>query len=280
MSIDVSVITPSLNMLSYLKRCCASVADQEGVAVEHIVMDGGSTDGTAEWLRQNKRVIGVIQKDKGMYDAINKGLLLANGSIVSYLNCDEQYLPGTLSFVKEYMEQHPEVDILFGDFLLVRPDGSLIAYRKGHPLRWFYIFSSYLYAFSCTMFIRRRVIHDGFRFDERLKDVGDADFVVRVLRSGYRAVHVKRYLAVFTMTGKNKYASQEALLERKRWMASAPLWVRMLKWPLNWIRLFEKLICGCFWEKMPLCYAIYTSEDATERKVFCINRASFRWRTE
>jgi len=279
MSIDVSVITPSLNMLSYLKRCCASVADQEDVSVEHIVVDGGSTDGTAEWLRQNKRVIGVIQKDKGMYDAINKGLLLAHGGIISFLNCDEQYLPGTLSFVKKYMEQHSEIDMLFGDFLVVRPDGSLIAYRKGHPLRWFYIFSSYLYGFSCTMFIRRRIIDEGFRFDERLKDVGDADFVVRLLRSGYRAVHVKRYLAVFTMTGKNKSTSQASLLERKRWMASAPLWVKMLRWPLNWARLFEKLIYGCFWEKMPLCYAIYVSDDM-ERKVFCATKASFRWRTE
>jgi len=278
MSIDFSVITPSLNMLGYLKRCCASVADQKGVTVEHIIMDGGSTDGTVEWLRQNKQVISVIQKDKGMYDAINKGLLLAQGNIISYLNCDEQYLPDTLSFVKEYMEQHQEVDILFGDALVVRPDGSLICYRKGHQPRWFYILSSYLYVFSCTMFIRRRVIDDGFRFDERLKYVGDADFVTRVLRAGYRAVHVKRYLAVFTMTKKNRSASREALLERKRWMASAPLWVKMLRWPLNWARLFEKLIYGCFWEKMPLCYAIYVSDD-TERKVFCAAKASFRWRT-
>jgi glycosyltransferase involved in cell wall biosynthesis len=280
MSVDFSVVTPSLNMLSYLKRCCASVADQEGVTVEHIVMDGGSIDGTIEWLKENKRVIGVVQKDKGMYDAINKGLSLAQGNIISYLSCDEQYLPGTLSFVKEFMEQNPEVDILFGDFLLVRPDGSLIAFRKGHPPRWFYILSSYLYVPPCTMFIRRRAIDEGFRFDERFKDVGDADFVIRVLRSGYRAVHVKRYLAVFTMTGKNRSMSQEALLERKHLMTSAPLWVKILKWPLNWARYIEKLIYGCFWEKMPISYAIYVSEDATERKFFCVNKASFRWRTE
>jgi len=280
MSVNFSVITPSLNMLDYLKRCHASIIDQENITVEHIIMDGGSTDGTEEWLKQNKQAIGVIQKDEGMYDAINKGLQLAKGNIISYLNCDEQYLPGTLNFVKEYMEQHPEVDILFGNFLVVRSDGSLIAYRKGYTPRWFYIFSSYLYTFSCTMFIRRRVITDGFRFDGRLKGVGDADFVIRVLRSGYRAAHVKRYLAIFTMTGKNKYASQEVLLERKHWMASSPLWVRIFKWPLNFTRLFEKLIYGCFLEKLPLCYAIYVSGNDANRKYFCVTRASFRWRTE
>jgi GT2 family glycosyltransferase len=130
------------------------------------------------------------------------------------------------------------------------------------------------------MFIRRRVIDEGFRFDERFKDVGDADFVIRVLRSGYRAIHVKRYLSVFTITGKNRSASQEAYLERKRLMASAPLWVKILKWPLNWARYIEKLIYGCCWERMPICYAIYISEDSTERKFFCVNKASLRWRTD
>ncbi|MEM2293079.1 MAG: glycosyltransferase family 2 protein [Candidatus Bathyarchaeia archaeon] len=278
MSIDISVITPSLNMLSYLKRCHASVADQQGVTVEHIIMDGGSTDGTVEWLRENPQVIGVVQKDNGMYDAINKGLSLARGNIISYLNCDEQYLPGALSFVKKYMERHPEVDILFGDFLVVRPDGSLVCFRKGYPLRWFYIFSSYLYAFSCAMFFRRRLFDDGLRFNEQFKDIGDADFVVRALRSGYKAAYVRRYLAVFTMTGINKSASSEALLERKKWMSLAPLWIRILKWPLNWARLFEKLIHGSFWEKMPLQYAIYVSDDITKRKVFYAEKSSFRWR--
>jgi glycosyltransferase involved in cell wall biosynthesis len=116
MSVNFSVITPSLNMLDYLKRCHASIMDQENITVEHIIMDGGSTDGTEEWLKQNKRAIGVIQKDEGMYNAINKGLSLAQGNIISYLSCDEQYLSGTLSFVKEFMERNPEVDILFGDF--------------------------------------------------------------------------------------------------------------------------------------------------------------------
>jgi glycosyltransferase involved in cell wall biosynthesis len=278
-SVDFSIVTPSLNMLSYLKRCAASISDQANVALEHIVMDGGSSDGTAEWLKQNKQIISIVQKDKGMYDAINKGLFFAKGEFVSYLNCDEQYLPDALSFVKKYFEQHPEVDIVFGDFLLIRPDGSLIAYRKGYQPRWFYILSSYLYVFSCAMFVRRKVIVDGFRFDDRLKAVSDADFVVRVLRQGYRVVHLQHYLAAFTMTGKNLYAGRNALLERKRWMNTAPTWVRVLRWPLNGARHFERLISGAFWQKMPLEYAVYASDDVIERQTFRVRHASFRWRT-
>jgi len=278
--VEFSIITPSLNMLGYLKRCCASVADQEGVAFEHLVLDGGSTDGTVEWLKQQKHIVSVIQEDNGMYDAINKGLLSAKGKFISYLNADEQYLPGVLAFVKEYFDQHPEIDLCFGDALLVRPDGSLIAYRKGYRPRWFYMLSSHLYLLSCAMFMRRRIIDDGFRFDERFRDTGDLDFVVRVLRHGYRAGYARGYLAAFAMTGKNMSAGQNALLERKRAIAAAPLWVRLLRVPMNIARLTEKMISGAYWQKMPLEYAIYVSDNLVERRKFRVDRASFRWRTE
>jgi glycosyltransferase involved in cell wall biosynthesis len=127
--IDVSVVTPSFNMLNYLQRCCASVADQEYVTHEHIVVDGGSTDETPEWLSCQASLISQSQRDNGMYDAVNRGFRLARGEIVSHLNCDEQLLPDTLHFVRRFFREHPEVDVLFGDVLAVRPDGGLIAYR-------------------------------------------------------------------------------------------------------------------------------------------------------
>lgn len=266
-------------MLGYLKRCCASVSDQSSVTFEHIVIDGGSTDGTAEWLGSQRHITGVIQEDNSMYEAINKGLLLAKGKFISYLNSDEQYLPDTLKFVKEYFDLHPETDILFGNLLLVRPNGSLIAYRKAYQPRWFYILTSHLYIFSCTMFMRRRIIDDGFQFDKRLRAVGDQDFVVRLLRHGYRAAYINKYLAAFTMTGKNMSAGQNALLESERIFAEAPKWVRLLRLPLNMARLTEKLISGAYWQKMPLEYALYDSDDAVKRRTFKVERASFRWRT-
>jgi len=277
--IDVSVVTPSFNMLSYLKRCCASVADQEGVSVEHIVVDGMSDDGTVEWLKRNEGVVAVVEKDNGMYDAVNKGFGRASGGIVAYLNCDEQYLPGTLKFVKEYLTNHPDVDILFGDALLVRPDGSLISYRKGYHPRWYYILSSHLYVLSCTMFLRRRIVADGFRFDDGYRDVGDEEFVVRALRHGYRARHVSRYLAAFTMTGKNMSAAPNAPAEAKRFARGAPTWVRLLKYPLNVARLAEKVLSGAYFQKMPLEYSVYASDSADRRKTFTTSKASFRWRT-
>jgi len=277
-TVDISIVTPSCNMFGYLTRCCASVADQEGASCEHIVVDAVSTDGSVEWLKRNPGVTSVIEQDEGMYDAVNKGFGLARGDVVGYLNCDEQYLPGALAFVKAYFRRHSRCDLLFGNALLIRPDGTLISYRKGYQPRWYYILSSHLYVLSCTMFLRRRIIDDGFRFDKRLKDIGDQDFVVRLLRHGYRAKHAGRYLAAFTMTGANMSAGANARLERRQALAAAPRWVRALKVPLNAGRLAEKLFSGAYWQRMPLEYAVHTTGEGSGRVRFRASKASFRWK--
>lgn len=274
---DISVITPSYNMLPYLERCAASVADQTGGEFEHIVIDGGSGDGSKEWLAKHPRTRSISEKDNGMYDAINKGLKMAKGNILSYLNCDEQYLPGTLAFVTDYFARHPEVDMIFGDLLLIRPDGGLVAYRKGYQPRWFYILTSHLYVLSCTMFFRRRIIEEGFFFNTGYRAAGDAEFVVRVLRSGFNATHIKRYMAAFTMTGKNLSVDPEAIRERKQLSAGAPVYIRINKWLLNGTRLIEKFFSGAYFQEKPLEYSVYVEGTDKQRKDFCVNKASFRW---
>ena len=97
-----SIITPSFRNSEWLKLCVASVADQSGVKFEHIVQDACSDDGTQHWLPGDSRVKAYIEKDGGMYDAVNRGYRRATGDILSYLNCDEQYLPGALAAVKSF----------------------------------------------------------------------------------------------------------------------------------------------------------------------------------
>ena len=133
----ISVVTPSYQQLDWLRLALASVADQEGVDVEHIVQDGGSA-GVEDMFRemvdssaqphQHARLF--VEKDSGMYDAINRGLRRASGEICGYLNCDEQYLPGALSDVANYFTTHPEIDVLFGDAILVNAKGLPLSYRR------------------------------------------------------------------------------------------------------------------------------------------------------
>lgn len=274
---SISIITPSYNMFDYLCRCVASVEDQSGATHEHIVVDALSTDGTVDWLQHKDNISFISEKDKGMYDAVNKGMKMGRDEIIAYLNCDEQYLPGTLNFVQNYFDKNPDIDMIFGDSLLINPDGSLICYRKGYQPRWYYILVSHLYVLSCTMFFRRKIIDDGVFFSDTFRAVGDADFVIRVLRLGYKVAHVNRYLSAFTYTGDNMSLGENAKRESLELKMSAPLWVRALKTPLNALRLAEKLVSGAYWQKMPFSYEVYPEGEIQKRKFFQVENASCNW---
>jgi len=187
---------------------------------------------------------------------------------LAYLNCDEQYLPGALAYVKDFFDSHPHVDLLFGGVLLVRPDGSLIAYRKAYQPRWPYIWVSHLYVLSCAMFVRRRVIEHGFLFDDNLRDIADGKFVIHCLRNGCRAAYAKRYFSAFTMTGSNMSAGENAKRERREFLKATPPWVRVFWLPLNVLRLTEKTLAGAYRESFPLTYALYDSDDLEKRRKF------------
>ncbi len=272
---NFTVLTPSFNSLPYLRRCCASVADQAGPAVQHLVVDGASADGTVDWLRARAQPF-ISEPDHGMYDALNKGLDRAGGDVVAWLNCDEQYLPGTLAAVEEAFQRHPQADAVFGDALLIRPDGSLVAYRKTHPLRASWVAASHLYALSCTLFFRRRLFAEGCRFDVSYRAIGDMDLILRLLRAGRRFLHLPRYLAAFTLTGKNLTLDQRAVAERVRLDARQPRWIRWGRPLLNTARLADKWAHGGYRQGGPLCYAVHV-EPGQPRRAFKIDRASFRW---
>lgn len=271
-----SVVTPSLNMLAYLKRCSASVADQ-GVAYEHIVMDGGSTDGTGEWLRHNPRILSSVAKDKGMYDAVNKGFRLARGTVVSHLNCDEQYLPGALSFVHDYFERHPDVDIIFGDLLIVRPDGTLICYRKGtwpSPA----LIVARMYMCTTATFIRRRVIDAGEFYDDSYTNVGDLEFYLRLIRKRYRIKHISRFLSAFTLSGHNLMLRSEVVApERARLLRDLPWWMRRFDGIWTVAGWGAKFLSGAYFPPAELSYSLFMAGDAVRRTDFHETRPPFRW---
>jgi glycosyltransferase involved in cell wall biosynthesis len=276
---EISVVTPSLDMLPYLRCCAASIADQQGVKVEHIVVDGGSNDGTVSWLAGRPEIISLSEKDKGMYDAVNKGLRLAKGEILSYLNCDEQYLPGMLALVKNYFSQNQGIDLLFGNFLVTHPDGALVAFRKAFMPRPAYIYASYLYTFTCAMFFRRRIIEEGFWFDPELRIAGDAEWLLRVLKSGYSAKHHPEYFSIFTDTGKNACRGKVAFAKaRREYGGGMPALVKRGRYLVNGVRLVEKILHGNYWQTAPLEYDIYTVDDLIRRKHFAPPKKTFRWR--
>lgn len=272
----ISIVTPSYNMLPYLKRCAASIADQE-VAVEHVVMDGVSTDGTAEWLAASPSIRGRSEKDNGMYHALNKAIGEASADIVGHLNCDEQYLPGTLKKVVTYFHDHPEVDFIAGDFLIVNPEGEFLAYRKAFQPRWPYFFSNYLYTTTCTLFYRRKIF-DRVQFDESYRSIADVIFLYRVMRAGFRGKHVPGYVATFTYSGVNLSLNPVSLEEKKRFHATLPSWFKVCRPFLFFSFFIEKVLHGCYVEAPNLVYAIYDAEIATGRVQRTVKAPGFRIR--
>ena len=274
-----SVVIPSYKQADWLRRALASAADQRGVEQELLVQDACSGAGVAGVCNSYPIVRLVQEPDTGMYDAINKGWSRSSGDILCWLNCDEQYLPGTLAKVAQAFVDHPSVDIIFGDVLLVRPDGSLIAYRKSMPLRWPYVLAAHLYVPSCALFFRRRFFDRGFRFDTRWRAAGDAELVVRLLRASYRTHHLRDYLACFTQTGQNLGATERAGKEALALRAEAPRWIRWGR-PLWCVfRWLEKMHYGCYWQGSAINYRIFVG-DGDERQPFFVKKVSFWWRPQ
>jgi glycosyltransferase involved in cell wall biosynthesis len=174
-----SVVTPSFRQSQWLKLCVASVADQ-GVEVEHIVQDACSDDGTLDWLLTDPRVKAFPEKDAGMYDAVNRGLRRASGQILSYLNCDEQYLPGALQAVGAYFERHPKWRCSLAIAWWSVQKGNSLCYRKVQKPSKHHVMVSHLPTFTSSTFFRRSVLDQhGLFFDTKWRDVGDAEWVLR-----------------------------------------------------------------------------------------------------
>jgi glycosyltransferase involved in cell wall biosynthesis len=261
-------------MLPYLKLCCASVQDQ-GVDFEHIVMDGQSTDGTREWLLVNTRVFSKSEKDNGMYHALNKAIEVSAGEIIGHLNCDEQYLPGTLKFVIDYFNSHPKIDFLAGDFLVTDTEGELIAFRKSFAPWWPLFFSNYLYTTTCSLFYRRKIF-ETCRFNESYKSIADAIFLHDVLGKGFKAAHIKRYFSTFVFSGKNLSLNPISDVEKKKYNATLPTWFHLSKPLLRLSFFYRKIVNGTYWEQSPLLYSLFLKEDLTKRRTKVVNKPTYR----
>lgn len=229
-SIRISVVTPSYKQIDFLKCCAASVADQAGdFEVEHLIHDGGSGREFEQWAAEQQGAVCISEKDDGMYDAINRGFRKANGDIIAWLNCDEQYLPGALDKVSRFFDSHPDIDIVFGDVVLVDELMTPLAYRRAIKPSIAHTRYSHLSTFSAATFIRRRVLDEGHFLQTRWKTIADAVWIEELLSAGYRSATIREPLAVFCMLGSNLGQSSLLFEERKQWEIE-------LKYTNKWIK--------------------------------------------
>ena len=127
----VSIITPSFNQVEYLESAIRSVLAQGYEDIEYFIVDGGSTDGSVDIIRQYQDQLAwwVSEPDKGQANAINKGLQRATGEVIAWVNSDDVLAPGTVTAAVQVFQGHPEVCLVYGDAISIDQDGAPFHYQ-------------------------------------------------------------------------------------------------------------------------------------------------------
>ena len=201
---SLTIITPCLNAAATLPQTLASVKAQAYPGLEHIVVDGGSTDGTLELLQAAEGVRWISEPDRGLADALNKGIAMATGDVIGELNADDVYEPGALLAVGAALRDHPEAMWLTGRCRIIDAGGQEI--RKGvtayknrllrHYSRRLYLTHNFISA--PATFFRREALAESGGFDLRYRISVDYDLQLRIA-ARHEPLILHRYLASFRM---------------------------------------------------------------------------------
>lgn len=216
----ITLITVSYNSAATIGDTLRSVAEQTHPDIEHIVIDGGSKDGTLDIVReQGQRVsLCVSEPDRGIYDGMNKGLRRASGEFVGFLNADDVLAdPEAIARMASLLERSPQADALYADLVYVKADDLQAVVRHWH---------SGVFARASlrrgwmpphpTFYLRRSRLADIGEFDIRLRIAADYDFMLRCLsRPDFSVVYLPGVL-VRMRTGGASNRSLQALVRKSR----------------------------------------------------------------
>ena len=210
----ISVITPSYNQAGFVERTLQSVLCQRGdFELEYIVVDGGSADGTVDILhRYGSAIRWVSEPDEGQADALNKGVSMASGDVIGWLNSDDVYEPDTLDVVASVFRQEREVQWLYGKVRIIDSEGSEIRRWITHYKNWRMRRFSYEkllaenFVSQMGVFWRRSAGRVVGPFCEKLRFCMDYDYWLR-LGKRWPGRYVDQYLAAFRWYATSKSGS-------------------------------------------------------------------------
>lgn len=213
----VTVVTPVLNMKDKLPRCVDSVRSQSYANVEHIVIDGGSSDGTLAFLETASSVRWISEADRGQSDALVKGFAMASGLLLGWLNADDVLVPDALEQTVAAWRAAPGAGLVCGDMELRSSAGSRVD-RAPPRISYEVLLERNALQQPATYFSREAYDAVG-GLDLGLHYCMDYDLWLRILRAGFPAVRVPHVLAVFEIHpgsktgGENaaRFASEEAI---------------------------------------------------------------------
>jgi glycosyltransferase involved in cell wall biosynthesis len=235
----ITVVMPNYNDSEFIGRAIESVLGQNYPGLEFIIVDDGSSDGSVDIIRSYGDAITLIchEKNKGHAAAVNTGLRQVSGEIVAWLNSNDSYLPGALHKIGAYFTQHPDVNVIFGDFNVIDVDDRILLRQRVLPLDYTYgcmIGFGNLVTVS-TMFMRKHVLDKAGLLDETYHYVPDNEFIFRVAQNfhiqkvGMRIANWRHHPSSITMRGRvTQWTEHDADIERAQRTSYSSL--RVSRW--------------------------------------------------
>lgn len=202
----ISLVTPSFNQVQFLGKAIESVLVQKYPDMEYCIQDAGSTDGSVDLLRayRGRGLTVHIERDAGQADALNRGFANTTGEIMGYLNSDDLLLPGALQRVVGLFHDHPEVDVVYGNRLIVDEQDCEVGrwILPGHDQE---LLRYVDYVPQESMFWRRRIWdRAGGKFDEKMQFAMDWELILRFMNAGAVFEHMPELFGVFRVHGAQK----------------------------------------------------------------------------
>lgn len=218
----ISIVTPSFNQGAFIEEALHSVRDQVHPPLEHIVIDGVSTDDTISILKKCSEQPGwqhlqwISEPDSGQTEALNKGFRMATGEIVGWLNADDRYRPGCFQTAADAFLSYPAVDVFYGDYAYMDESGRVYRIRREIEFSRFILRHYYpLYIPTASTFFRRRVFDHGNWLNVNYDYVMDYEFFLRLSQQDYRFQHIPELLADFRWHPASKSSSPAGPIKQR-----------------------------------------------------------------
>jgi glycosyltransferase involved in cell wall biosynthesis len=229
----VSIVTPSFNQARFLPETLASVRGQEYQPLEHLVLDGGSTDGSVDLLRTAPGIQWASGPDRGQVDALNKGFARARGDVLAWLNSDDTFYPDTVSRAVEALDR-TGADLVYGDLEMTDEAGRLFKICYGIPFDFRALLYGIDYLGQQTVFFRRALLERAGPLREEYDNAFDYELFVRFAAHG-RFAYDPRVRARIRVHAAAKSVAHRATTLRENTRLRAEYWDRG-----GWPRLFQR----------------------------------------
>jgi glycosyltransferase involved in cell wall biosynthesis len=252
--LKISVITPSYNQGPFLEQTLRSVHDQGYPHIEHVVIDGGSSDESTEILQRwsNRLSHWVSEPDAGQTDALIKGFEHATGDIHCWLNSDDLFEPWTFREVATFFDTYPDAQVVYGDATWIDGEGRRLHTKNEHPFNRFIFMYDHDFIPQPSTFWRSGLYQRVGGLDPAFDLAMDADLFIR-FADVTRIHHVRRPWSQMRLypEQKNQRLRLQSNLEdgviRDRYVGSNPLWLTKGKRAAaRAMRITWKLVTGCY----------------------------------